>query len=661
MSASPERERTDLPRRVTPRTDQECDRFESAWKAGQRPCIEDCLAAVPEPERLALLRELILLEIDYRRLAGEQPRAEEFLARFTSLDRAWLERALLQAPPTATVLAAAEPWPSGAAAPPRLQLALAAAAGLHTAGDLQALLRRRLQFISLVIFAFYTYAGIAFVLAVLRNAEVLFRYWVYAWPCFVVFPASALLALFLWLPRPLPLPKLRMVELILFGLVLGQLAWELSCDLFLSPQFPGAARWTRTTEEEIYFLNMHSSYTCLPFFILIVSYATLIPSGWRRCTLVVGVMAVTPLTISSAACLWAMALPSVFALVYILPMGMILAIAVAVAAYGTHRIEQLRQEAAEARKLGQYQLKVRLGAGGMGEVYLAEHVLLKQPCALKLIRPERAGDPATLRRFEREVQATARLKHWNTVQIFDYGHTADGTFYYVMEYLPGPTLEQVVKQHGPLPTGRTVNLLCQACLALREAHALGLIHRDIKPANMLLCNRGGVADLVKLLDFGLVKTIGLTGPEEGLTQEGSITGTPAYMSPEQASCRELDFRTDIYSLGAVAYFLLTGQPPFQRDKAMQLLVAHIHEPVPPPTELRPDIPADVQAVVLRCLAKEPAQRYAEVRALHDALAACVCAGDWTQEMAAQWWQTQERAEDQAAQRNPGNGALASVS
>jgi serine/threonine-protein kinase len=269
--------------------------------------------------------------------------------------------------------------------------------------------------------------------------------------------------------------------------------------------------------------------------------------------------------ISVAACIATVPNPIAFLLIYVLPMSMFLGIAVAIAAYGTHRIELLRQEAAQARQLGQYQLKQHLGSGGMGEVYLAEHLLLKQPCALKLIRPERAGDPATLRRFEREVQATARLKHWNTVQIFDYGHVADGTFYYVMEYLPGLTLEQLVKQHGPQPPGRAVHLLRQVCLALREAHALGLIHRDIKPANIMVCERGGEHDVVKLLDFGLVKAVGLARREEALTQEGGITGTPTYMSPEQGAGQDhLDGRSDIYSLGAVAYFLLTGSPPLSR-------------------------------------------------------------------------------------------------
>ena len=186
----------------------------------------------------------------------------------------------------------------------------------------------------------------------------------------------------------------------------------------------------------------------------------------------------------------------------------------------------------------------------MGEVYLAEHVLLRRPCALKLIRPERAGDPKNLRRFEREVQATATLTHPNTVQVYDYGHTDDGTFYYVMEYLPGLTLEELVKRHGPLPPARAIHFLRQVCGALEEAHAVGLIHRDIKPGNVIVCERGGVHDVAKLLDFGLVLSPVSEADGEKLTQDGAIAGTPAYMSPEQAGGQDdVDARSDIYSLG----------------------------------------------------------------------------------------------------------------
>src|SRR5262245_23135373 len=216
----------------------------------------------------------------------------------------------------------------------------------------------------------------------------------------------------------------------------------------------------------------------------------------------------------------------------------------------------------------------------MGEVYLAEHVLLRRPCALKLIRPERAGDPRNLARFEREVQAIATLTHPNTVEIYDYGRAQDGTFYYAMEYLPGLTLDELVRHYGPVPAPRAIYLLRQVCGALREAHGAGLIHRDIKPANIIVCSRGGVQDVVKLLDFGLVRVIDSFVRDGGLTQEGAVAGTPEYMSPEQAEgIAGLDGRTDIYSLGAVGYFLLTGSPLFTKVTALQLLFAHIHEQV----------------------------------------------------------------------------------
>jgi serine/threonine-protein kinase len=614
------------------RANQECDRFEAAWKAGQRPRIEDHLAAVPEPERSELLRELLPLEVDYRRLAGELPPAEEFLARFPTLDRAWLEDVLSRTIPPGPDRSPGLPETVNAAPSPslpRLPLAVAAGIGPELASDLQTLLRKRLRFISLVVIAIYLYSIGFFAVNVIRDPDQFSQSLDLGLltPFLLVVGTVAVLAVVLWTRRPLSLRWLRGMELTLFGLLLAQQSLEFAYNLFLTPQFFGAGEWAGTSAKDGGFLWFHGAYESLSYVLLIVCYATLIPSGWRRCTLVVGVMAATPLAISAVACLTTVVSPSTFLSFHVLPMGIYLAIAVAIAAYGTHRIELLRQEAVQARKLGQYRLKERLGAGGMGEVYLAEHVLLKQPCALKLIRPERAGDPATLRRFEREVQATARLKHWHTVQIFDYGHAADGTFYYVMEYLPGLTLEQLVKQHGTLAPGRAVHLLRQACQALREAHGLGLIHRDIKPANIMICERGGVADVVKLLDFGLVKAVGPEGKEATLTQEGAITGTPTYMSPEQASGKDaLDGRSDIYSLGAVAYFVLTGSPPFPRTRAIEAIVAHLHEPVRPLTELRSEVPADLQEVVLRCLEKDPARRFADVSNLHEALARCRCAG-----------------------------------
>jgi eukaryotic-like serine/threonine-protein kinase len=281
----------------------------------------------------------------------------------------------------------------------------------------------------------------------------------------------------------------------------------------------------------------------------------------------------------------------------------------------------------------------------MGEVYLAEHLLLRRRCAIKLIRPERASDPQALRRFEREVQATATLTHPNTVQIFDYGHAEDGTFYYAMEYLPGLSLEQLVKRHGRLPPGRALHFLRQVCGALREAHAIGLIHRDIKPSNIVICERGGVHDVAKLLDFGLVLAQGDRKDGANLTQEGAIAGTPTYMSPEQAGGQpNLDPCSDIYSLGAVAYFLLAAEPPFVARSPVKVLAAHLYESPAPLTSHCPDVPADLEAVVLKCLAKAPANRYPDVRSLDAALAGCGTVGQWSEEDAAQWWQLRAGSE-----------------
>jgi serine/threonine-protein kinase len=260
---------------------------------------------------------------------------------------------------------------------------------------------------------------------------------------------------------------------------------------------------------------------------------------------------------------------------------------------------------------------------------------------VKLIRPDKTGNPKVLARFQREVRATAKLSHWNTVEIFDYGCTADGTFYYVMEYLPGMSLGEMVDRFGPMPPGRVIYLLSQACDALAEAHAAGLIHRDIKPGNIFVAQRGGVHDVVKLLDFGLVKPI-LEEESIHLTAEGTITGSPLFISPEQALGETRpDGRSDIYSLGAVGYFLLTGLPPFAGDRAIKVIFAHAHDPVVPPSEHCPEIPADLEAVILRCLAKNPADRFQNTAEMADALAACQSADGWSRRQAAEWWSRQE--------------------
>jgi serine/threonine-protein kinase len=314
-------------------------------------------------------------------------------------------------------------------------------------------------------------------------------------------------------------------------------------------------------------------------------------------------------------------------------------VAAAMVVFTAYRIEMLREEATAARRLGQYVLKQRLGAGGMGEVYLAEHVLLRRPCAVKLIRSERAGDPIQLLRFEREVRLTSNLTHPNTIQVFDYGHTDDDVFYYVMEYLEGLTLEELVRSHGPVPPPRAVYFLRQVCAALREAHEIGLIHRDVKPGNVKVCERGGEHDVIKLLDFGLaLPLVGFVAGQGKLTQEGIIAGTPDYMSPEQASGQPVvDGRSDIYGVGALAYYLLTGTPPFVYPSPVRTLAAHLYETATPPGEKCPGVPAELEAVVLRCLAKDPADRFQDARALAEALTACPTSGQWSAADAATWW------------------------
>ena len=311
--------------------------------------------------------------------------------------------------------------------------------------------------------------------------------------------------------------------------------------------------------------------------------------------------------------------------------------AAAMAVCGSMLLNGLRVELHHARKFGQYRLVRKLGEGGMGEVYLAEHQLLKRPCALKLIKAEAGSDPIALARFEREVQSAARLSHPNTIEIYDYGHTDDGTFYYVMEYLQGLSLSELIRRDGPLPPGRVIYLFRQVCAGLAEAHRLGLVHRDLKPGNVFLAVRGGESDVAKVLDFGLVKLTRDPGAAE-LSSDMTVSGTPLYMAPEQAvGDRSLDARADIYALGAMMYYALTGQPPFTGESAFAIMMAQARDPVVPPSQVRPGIPDDLEQVVLRCLAKAPAGRYPSVRALGDALASCAAAAEWGPNRAEAWW------------------------
>ena len=309
----------------------------------------------------------------------------------------------------------------------------------------------------------------------------------------------------------------------------------------------------------------------------------------------------------------------------------------------------LRVEVRAARRLGQYVLERKIGEGGMGEVYLARHGMMRRPSALKLLRVDRAGE-IHLRRFEREVQLTARLTHPNTITLFDYGRTHDGVFYYAMELLDGANLQRVVAVGGAQPAGRVVRILAMACGALTEAHGIGLIHRDIKPANIMLCTQGGQRDVVKLLDFGLVKELEVDR-EVALTGAGSVTGTPQYMAPEAILNPDtVDVRTDIYALGAVAYFLLAGGEVFGGKSIVEVCGQHIHQAPEPLSARGVAVLPELEAIVLACLAKEPDRRPQSAAELLRLLEACAVA-PWNSENAQAWWQRHQPELDSDARQS----------
>jgi serine/threonine-protein kinase len=308
----------------------------------------------------------------------------------------------------------------------------------------------------------------------------------------------------------------------------------------------------------------------------------------------------------------------------------------------SHVIYGLRREVDKARRLGQYTLIEKIGEGGMGTVYRARHSLLRRPTAVKLLPPAKAGEE-NLRRFEQEVQLTASLTHPNTVAVYDYGRTQDGIFYYAMEFLEGPNLEELVKATGPQPPARVVHVLKQICASLAEAHQLGLIHRDIKPANVILCERWGVADVVKVVDFGLAREV---RPEEVAAKSApeGVVGTAHYLSPEAIRAPgTVGPASDLYAVGAVGYYLLTGRRVFEAPTLQDVLNRHLERlPTPPSAVVALPVPRPLEALVLRCLAKDPLERPATAGALLEQLEACGDVGAWTQAAAQAWWQRERQ-------------------
>ena len=298
----------------------------------------------------------------------------------------------------------------------------------------------------------------------------------------------------------------------------------------------------------------------------------------------------------------------------------------------------IRKSALGARRLGQYVLVQEIGRGNNGMVYRARHALMRRPVAVKLLSPEVTNE-ANIKRFEHEVQMTSQLTHPNTVAIYDYGRTPEGLFYYAMEYLSGIDLNQLVRQFGPQPEGRVIHILRQVCGSLAEAHRIGLIHRDIKPANIVLTHRGGVPDLVKVLDFGLVKAVHLRAMDRASAL--AIVGTPHFMPPEAVDRPEkVAAKSDLYSVGAVGYWLITGKTLFESDNVDELLARQVDTIPPRPSDrLGKRVSSDLEDLLMRCLAKSPGERPASAEALETALGECASAAAWTVAEGEDWWKS----------------------
>ena len=409
-----------------------------------------------------------------------------------------------------------------------------------------------------------------------------------------------------------------------------------------------AAFWVIWFNLVVVILNIAINYPdrepFLPVALMLFVHAAFIPCRVSQMWLAVTAVAVTlvsyaalPPTLPALGAYWAEmgAREALFERLWIFSGVAMLA---GVSAVVSRTLYSLHRSAHRATRLGNYLIERELGKGGMGQVYVARHAMICRPTAVKVMTADGPERQAAVARFEREVQLSASLTHPNTITIFDFGRTADNTFYYAMEYLDGMDLQKMVERFGPLPAVRAVYLLKQACGSLAEAHDRGIIHRDIKPSNIFVTQRGGLFDFVKVLDFGLAREV-REAPDGDLTKTGMVFGTPRYIAPEAVyGASKVDARADIYNLGGVAYWMLTGRHLFAGSSSLDLIIDHVKTVPPRPKEVSElPIPDELDRIVMKCLEKDPGDRYQSVSDMLAELEAISFDGAWDQERAREWW------------------------
>ena len=389
--------------------------------------------------------------------------------------------------------------------------------------------------------------------------------------------------------------------------------------------------------------------------LFVFARAALIPSHYRQALSISLLSAMMmPLTMGAAA-VWSVTLRaqwvSLSAVLVFAHNGLFVLGAAVVGSIGSHVVWTARQQVYELRKLGSYRLRTRIGGGGVGEVWLASQDPPGREVAVKVLTNEALKDPELVHRFQREARAARRLVHPNTIHLLESGVSRDGVHYIAMELLHGLDLDAVVKRYGPVPAARAIHLARQACGSLDEAHRKGIIHRDVKPANLFVARSDDGGDMLKVLDFGLARIIrnATASSPSPVTPEGVICGTPAFISPEAVSGEAPDPRSDLYSLGAVVYFMVTGTVVFPHLTIGESLMAHAGRVPEPPSKRVPGIPADLERIILRCLEKTPANRYSSAAALAAELARCADADKWSVEDASAFWDSRPSPEDSATQ------------